>query len=117
MTRSHGLDRPRRAVCNICGEPTGKPTRMCADCTVSYDKHAHDDGSIIEVIGWAARRARWYEQRRKSRSSNGFIRLTLAELEHLRDFAHNVDDPDHDAWWEQLDKKLTVALRSAREAT
>lgn len=42
------------------------------------------------------------------------VLLDIAELEHLRDFAHNVDDPDHDGWWERLDKKLTAALRKAR---
>ena len=88
---------------------------MCVDCSDSYDKFCRQDGSIAEVIGWAARRARWYEQRRKGASRDGIsVALTLAEIEHLRDFAHNVDDPDHDAWWAQLDRKLTAALRRAR---
>jgi hypothetical protein len=84
---------------------------MCKACSESYDAHAHDDGSIIEVISWAARRARWYEQRRKR---PGEVELSTREIEHLRDFAHNVDDPDNDAWWARLDKKLTAALRKAR---
>lgn len=120
MTQTYGIARPRRAVCGVCGEPTDRPTRMCGDCIDSYEAHAQQDGSIAEVIAWAARRARWYAQRRGAQGRKRVLRdgaavvLTLAELEHLRDFAHNVDDPEHDAWWEQLDKKLTAALSAAR---
>jgi predicted amidophosphoribosyltransferase len=59
----------RRAVCSICGEPTTKPTHMCRACGDSYDKHAHDDGSVLEAMLWAARRARWYAERRRNRRS------------------------------------------------
>lgn len=86
---------------------------MCGDCSSSYEANAHEDGSVIEAIGWAARRSRWYQQRRRPQPGVA-VALTLAEIEHLQDFAHNVDDPDHDDWWAQLDKKLTTALRIAR---
>jgi hypothetical protein len=107
MSRSHGISTPRRSICGICGEPTNKPTRMCADCAASHEKFAMQDGSIMESILWAARRARWYAERRRAKG----IPLTDWELHHLQDFAHNVDDYDHDKQWAKLDNKLRAEIR------
>lgn len=62
---NHVVDRPRTRTCGICGEKTNKSTRMCADCGTAYEKDAHVDGSVMEAMLWAARRSRWYAQRRR----------------------------------------------------
>lgn len=53
----------KRPICEICGMATNRPVKMCAQCGIAYDKEAHEDGSVMEAIVWAARRARWYERR------------------------------------------------------
>jgi len=60
-----GIDRPRTNTCAICGEGTIRPTNMCRDCEKSYDRSAFDDGSVMAAILWAARRSRWYAERRR----------------------------------------------------
>ncbi len=54
--------------CQICGEPTTRPTRMCAECRAAYDRHAHETGSVMDAILWAAKRARWYAERRTAQN-------------------------------------------------
>lgn len=45
--------------CPICGDTkTGGRVDLCDACQRAYDREAHTDGSIFEVISWAARRAR-----------------------------------------------------------
>jgi predicted amidophosphoribosyltransferase len=51
-------------TCGICGEPCQRVTEMCDACGRSYDRTAHRDGSIIEALLWAARRARRFERKR-----------------------------------------------------
>lgn len=58
---------PKPNQCQVCGEPTAHPVYMCRPCQRSYDSTAHDDGSVMEAILWAARRARWYAQRKTAR--------------------------------------------------
>ncbi len=60
----HGIRVPRRSVCGICGEKTVKPTQMCRACDDVYERDAHQDGSVLEAMLWAARRSRWYAERR-----------------------------------------------------
>jgi hypothetical protein len=36
---------------------------MCQKCSAAYDQV--DDSTIYSALVWAAKRARWYEQRRK----------------------------------------------------
>jgi hypothetical protein len=69
------MHHPRTRTCGICGELTNKPTRMCRDCDVSYERQAQEDGSGMEAMLWAARRARWYAQRRAGRRQ---VRVRLA---------------------------------------
>jgi hypothetical protein len=52
--------------CEVCGEPTGEPVEMCPDCERSYH-NARDVGDVFEAILWAARRARWYAERKSGR--------------------------------------------------
>lgn len=61
------VPKPSTSTCGICGELTNKPTRMCGDCGKSYERQAREDGSVMEAMLWAARRARWYAQRRTGR--------------------------------------------------
>lgn len=55
--------------CEICGEPTERPVNMCSACLVDYDRRAHDVGDVMEALRWAARRARWYAERRAARNA------------------------------------------------
>jgi hypothetical protein len=50
--------------CPICGErrPGGL---MCSVCSRSYDRDAHQDGTVFEAMLWAAERARRFERRRQ----------------------------------------------------
>lgn len=59
--------------CQVCGEPTTQPVDMCTECVSAYERQAHDDGAIMEVIVWAAKRARWYAQRRTATSTRNRI--------------------------------------------
>jgi hypothetical protein len=59
---------PRPNRCEVCGEPRERPVRMCRACSRSYEANAHDDGCVLEAILWAARRARWYAERRIARA-------------------------------------------------
>ena len=51
-----GIDKPKHAICGICGERTLKPIRMCRDCNRAYDSDAQQDGSVMEATsaptGW-----------------------------------------------------------------
>jgi hypothetical protein len=44
--------------CPICGSLEGDRTQMCRACMRAYEREAHTDGSVMEAISWAARRAR-----------------------------------------------------------
>ena len=50
---------PQPNRCEVCGEPTDQPTRMCFDCRVDYRKRAHEVGDVMEAVVWAAKRSRW----------------------------------------------------------
>ncbi len=60
---------PRPNHCEVCGEPTERWVAMCRACQASYDRTAHDEGSVMEAIHWAARRARWYAGRRAAKNA------------------------------------------------
>lgn len=53
--------------CQICGEPFHRPIDMCLSCHRAYNRQAHDDGSVMFALVWAARRARWYAERKAGR--------------------------------------------------
>jgi hypothetical protein len=40
---------------------------MCRACSLSYDRTAHDNGSVMGAILWAAKRARWYAERKAAK--------------------------------------------------
>lgn len=49
--------------CAVCG--TGRRMWMCAACSRSYERSAHADGSVLEAMAWAARRARRFTAERE----------------------------------------------------
>lgn len=51
--------------CPICDRETPRHT-LCDSCGKSLDDTCGDT-DMITIITWAARRARWHEQRRKRR--------------------------------------------------
>ena len=55
---------PNMVWCAICHRPMSRGHEMCALCRRSYDKHAHDDDSVMGAMRWAADRARRYEHKR-----------------------------------------------------
>jgi hypothetical protein len=61
--------------CQICGEPTDSPVDMCRDCVRAYERQAHDCGEIMFALVWAARRSRWYAERRTARA----VRAQMAQ--------------------------------------
>ncbi len=54
-----------RLKCTYCDRPG--PQLMCKLCAASFDRYMReeDDGTIYSVMSWAARRARFFEQRRQ----------------------------------------------------
>lgn len=60
---------PQPNRCEICGEPTLEPIDMCRACERSYERDAHDVGDVMKALRWAARRARWYAERRAARNA------------------------------------------------
>lgn len=58
---------PKPNRCEVCGEPHPTWVRMCKACQRSYDATAHDTGSVMEAILWAATRSRWYAERKAAR--------------------------------------------------
>ena len=63
-----GLQISTKKICHICGELTDKPVKICGECRDVYERDAHQDGSMLEAMLWAARRSRWYAERRRRRS-------------------------------------------------
>lgn len=64
---------PRPKHCEVCGEPAERWIAWCTRCQSSYDRTAHDDGSLMEAIHWAARRARWYAERRAAKNARAAV--------------------------------------------
>lgn len=64
---------PRPNRCEVCGEPTERWVPWCKACRESYDRTAHQDGSVMEAIQWAARSARWYAERRAARNARAAV--------------------------------------------
>jgi hypothetical protein len=61
----------RSRKCEICKLSLAGNGRMCGACSDNYERISHDDGSVLEAIIWAARRARWFAQRSPSRRRRG----------------------------------------------
>lgn len=59
---------PQPNRCEICGEPTTQWIDMCPDCHRSWCLHAEDTDRMTMML-WAARRARWYAERRAARNA------------------------------------------------
>jgi hypothetical protein len=55
---------------------------MCAPCGASYDKTAHRDGSVLEAMLWAAKRARQFV--RKKQSDEKLLKAIFGEKELLK---------------------------------
>lgn len=49
-------------ACPICLRPTSH-WMLCDACSKSYAKNAHNDGSVLEAMEWAAERARCFARR------------------------------------------------------
>ena len=64
---------PQPNRCEICGEPTERPVDMCRECVISHVKAGLGEppmggyGRALAV--WAARRARWYAERRAAKNA------------------------------------------------
>lgn len=53
--------------CRICGrEKDSDNYFMCRKCATAWDRIGDDDdGTVAYAMMWAAKRARWFEKRRK----------------------------------------------------
>lgn len=64
---------PQPNRCEICGEPTPEPIDMCRACGRSldafHDGHTDPRPGLMATAVWAARRARWYAERRAARNA------------------------------------------------
>lgn len=70
-------------LCAICHQlPARGRFGMCETCGVSYDRVAHRDGSVIEAMVWAAKRARHFERKRQVAK-----RLAVGPLQRIRKIA------------------------------
>ncbi len=56
---------PKPNRCEVCGEPMSSWVSMCRACRMSYERTS--DGSVTEAILWAAKRARWYAERKAAK--------------------------------------------------
>lgn len=73
------MSQPNR--CEICGEPTERPVEMCSACIRSYASSGEHppnpfNGKSIglrEALLWAARRARWYAERRAAKNARAAV--------------------------------------------
>ena len=70
---------PQPNRCEICGEPTPEPTDMCRACGRSLDtfhdadqKSGRSSGMTFAI--WAARRARWYAERRAAKNARQAVK-------------------------------------------
>jgi hypothetical protein len=52
--------------CEVCGEPWEHPIDMCGPSLRSYVLNAEDRDDMAKML-WAARRARWYAERKAGR--------------------------------------------------
>jgi hypothetical protein len=71
-------------TCVVCNEPSNGS--LCKACGRSYDRGAHDEGSIREVMRWAANRAC------RRRGSDRIVQLRKL-LTDMRDHAEEDDLP------------------------
>ena len=79
-------------ICPICRLRRAKrKSSMCDACGASYDRTAHRDGSVIEAMLWAAKRA-WRFANKRRRINEIFDRIRQSrEAAGLLDGAE--DDP------------------------
>lgn len=87
---------PRPNHCEVCGEPTERWVAWCTACAKSYEKNAHNDGSVMEAIHWAARRARWYAERRAARNA----RAAVGRDRIKESITPEPRESNGDQWWE-----------------
>lgn len=64
MTRRTAKTFPPVGDCAVCGWRR-KSSRMCNACSLAYERFAHDEGTVMEAIVWAARRARRFTAERE----------------------------------------------------
>lgn len=65
---THGCRERRKLIdvtCVVCGERPRTGALFCGPCGRSWDRDASKDASIAAAVLWAARRARWFERRRR----------------------------------------------------
>lgn len=53
--------------CKICQGPVTTRNWMCDLCARSYDRYSFGDESVRGAIEWAAKRARYFERKRKKK--------------------------------------------------
>ena len=80
------------AKCAICKSPNAKPSAWCRTCSRAYDRHtAKDDGTLISIVDWAARRA-WLAARAEIRLLKVAHSLKVRRLERqLKEEKNNVE--------------------------
>lgn len=67
---THGVRERRKLIdvtCVVCGERPRTGALFCAACARSWDRDAARDTTFAGAVLWAARRARWFERRRRQR--------------------------------------------------
>lgn len=58
----------RRSKCVVCEASVGTSLGLCTGCSKSYDRAvARDDGTLLSVIAWAARRAWAHAKKKKTK--------------------------------------------------
>jgi len=77
---------PRRwCRCELCGEPSTADLHLCRSCVRSLSKDAVEDRSI-DLMHWAARRARLFAMRRALRAvTDRTARTQLRDVFDSRD--------------------------------
>lgn len=94
--------------CDICGAPTDRHG-MCEACDRSYDRHAHDEGSVYEAMRWAANRAARLRGVSRWRGSLVSISFTADEIDMLFDRVSAGAEVSEECGWEELLDKVEHA--------
>lgn len=91
-------------LCIICHADA--PGFFCDACGRSYDRSAHDEGTVIEAMAWAANRAvRLRAAARRTNCGIVAIKFDADELVMLRDrVSAGAEISEEDGWSELLDK-------------
>lgn len=81
----------------------------------TYDRHAHDVGSVGEVMQWAADRAVRLRGTSRRRGSMVAISFTADEIVMLRDRVSAGAEVSEESGWSELLDKVEMAQRKLAE--